>query len=243
MEKVNALLKQKANANLEVKWVEWADWQTKYNLLLASGEPLDLITVATDWLDTWQNSQKGAFMPLDKLLPQYAPLTYKEVPPEDWAETKYNNQIMLIPEDHYTQWVNHGFLYRGDWAKEFGINEPIKDFDALGKYLQGVKDNKPGVIPWDSNGTNVTTIGGYVNTRTDALELPVSTGLFPLFYGKSYDEKYTAYSPIFDSVFEDYAKLMKDWGDKGYWREDVLNYSGCLPSRGRNEWRLHEIRR
>ena len=40
MEKVNAILKQKANAKLEIKWVEWADWQTKYNLLLASGEPL-----------------------------------------------------------------------------------------------------------------------------------------------------------------------------------------------------------
>ena len=33
-------------------------------LLLASGEPVDLITVATDWLDTWQNAQKGAFQPL-----------------------------------------------------------------------------------------------------------------------------------------------------------------------------------
>lgn len=226
MDKVNAILKQKINAKLEIKWVEWADWQTKYNLLLASGEPVDLITVATDWLDTWQNAQKGAFMPLDKLLPTYAPETWKEVPPENWAETKYKNQIMLIPEDHYTQWVNHGFLYRGDWAKEFGITEPIKDWETLGKYFQGVKDKKPGVIPWDSNGTSAGSIGGYINSYTDAIELPVSTGLFNLIYGKSYNEKYTANSPIFDDTFVNYAKLMKDWGDKGFWRDDVLNYKG-----------------
>lgn len=225
MDKVNAILKQKANAKLEIKWVEWADWQTKYNLLLASGEPIDLITVATDWLDTWQNAQKGAFQPLDKLLPTYAPLTWKEVPAEDWAETKYKNQIMLIPEDHYTQWVNHGFLYRGDWAKEFGITSPIKDWETLGTYFQNVKDKKPGVIPWDTNGTaDIAT--GYMNSHTDAIDLPVNTGLFSLVYGKSYDAKYTAYSPVFDDTFVTFAKQMKEWADKGFWREDVLNYKG-----------------
>ncbi|CAN7519311.1 extracellular solute-binding protein [Paenibacillus sp. LjRoot153] len=226
MEKLNAILKQKVNAKLEIKWVEWADWQTKYNLLLASGEPVDLITVATDWLDTWQNAQKGAFQPLDKLLPTYAPITWKEVPPENWAETKYKNQIMLIPEDHYTQWVNHGFQYRGDWAKEFGITSPITDWKTLEKYLQAVKDKKPGVIPWDTNGTSGGNIGGYINSYTDAIELPINTGLFALVYGKSFNDKYKAYSPFLDDTFMDFAKMMKEWGDKGFWREDVLNYKG-----------------
>ncbi|MBW5447742.1 DUF3502 domain-containing protein [Cohnella sp. CFH 77786] len=226
MEKVNALLKQKANAELEVKWVEWADWQTKYNLLLASGEPLDLITTATDWLDAWPNAQKGAFMPLDDLLPKYAPQTWADVPQDHWAETKYNNQIVMIPEDSYTQWVNHGFMYRGDWAKEFGITSPIKDFETLGKYFQGVKDKKPGVIPWDSEGTNMEMFNGYVTTTTDAIGLPVSTGLYPIFYAPSYDQRFTAMSPVFEDTFVNFAKLMKDWGDKGYWRQDVLSNKG-----------------
>lgn len=226
LDKVNAIMKEKINAKLELKWVEWADYMTKYNLLLASGEPVDLITTATDWLDAWPNAQKGAFLPLDQLLPKYAPQTYKEIPPEDWDQSKYKNQIMMIPEDHYTQWVNHGFFYRGDWAKEFGINGPIKDFETMGKYFQGIKDNKKGVVPWDSNGTNGATIGGYIESKTDATEMPVSTGYIPIVWGKSYNEKYTAYSPIFDDTFMNYAKLMKEWADKGYWREDVLNYKG-----------------
>ncbi|WP_338134392.1 ABC transporter substrate-binding protein [Cohnella candidum] len=226
MEKVNALLKQKANANLEIKWVEWADWQTKYNLLLASGESLDLITTATDWLDAWPNAQKGAFMALDDLLPKYAPLTWQEVPQEDWAETKYKNQIMMIPEDHYTQWVNHGFIYRGDWAKELGITSPIKDFETLGQYFQGIKDKKPGVIPWDSEGTNLEMFDGYVNSYSDAISLPVSTGPIGIFYAPSYDQKFTAGSPVFEDTFLNFAKLMKEWGDKSYWRQDVLSYKG-----------------
>lgn len=227
MAKVNAIMKEKINAELQIKWVEWADWLTKYNLLLASGEPVDLITVGTDWLDTWPNAQKGAFMPLDKLLPTYAPETWKEVPPEDWTQTKFNKQIVMIPEDHFTQWVNHGLMYRGDWAKEFGITQPIKDFETMGKYMQGVKDKKPGVIPYDAGGTG-SLFDPYVNSYTDALDLGVPAGLtmMHVFFAKSYNEKYKVYSPIFDDTAVNYAKLMKDWGDKGFWREDALNFKG-----------------
>lgn len=56
---VNKIMKEKINAELEWKWIEWADWQTKYNLALASGEPYDLITIGTDWLDTWGNAQRA----------------------------------------------------------------------------------------------------------------------------------------------------------------------------------------
>lgn len=227
MEKVNAILKQKVNAELQFKWVEWADWQTKYNLLLASGEPLDLITIGTDWLDTWGNAQRGAFLPLtEDMLQTYAPKTYAEIPQEDWAQSKFKDDIVLIPEDHYTQWVNHGIYYRGDWAKEFGITTPITDFDTLGKYFQGIKDNKKGIVPWDTNGTNGTLFAGFEAAYTDNIDLPIATGYAGIFTGKSYDERYTVDSPVFNDAFIDFAGLMKQWADKGFWREDVLNYKG-----------------
>jgi len=226
MEQVNAKLKEKVNAHLELKWIEWADYMTKYNLTLASGEPVDLIITATDWLDAWGNAQKGAFLDISDLLPTFAPQTWQEVPEEHWEQTKYNGKIVMIPEDSFTQWVNHGFFYRTDWAKEFGINEHISDFEMLGKYFQGIIDNKPGVIPWDAQGTNVTTAWGYVNSYSDAIEIPITTGVYPIFWGKSYDEYTTVVSPVFDQIFIDYARLMKEWADKGYWRTDVLNYKG-----------------
>ncbi|SFT27925.1 ABC transporter substrate-binding protein [Paenibacillus sp. BC26] len=226
MEKVNAIMKEKINAKLEFKWVEWADWQTKYNLLLASGEPIDLITIGTDWLDTWGNAQRGAFLPLNDLLEQYAPQTFAEIPQEDWEQSKFKDDIVLIPENHYTQWVNHGVYYRGDWAKEFGITEPIKDFEGLGKYFQGVKDKKEGVVPYDVNGGTSTFYNGFATTYTDNIELPISTGYANVYYAKSYDDRYTVDSPIFNDDFIKFAGLMKEWADKGFWREDVLNYKG-----------------
>jgi putative aldouronate transport system substrate-binding protein len=225
-EKWNAILKEKVNAHLELQWVEWADWRTKYNLLLASGEQLDLITTATDWLDAWPNAERGAFMDMTDLLPEYAPKTWAQVPPEHWEECKYDGKIVLIPEDNYTQWINHGLFYRGDWAKEFGIELPIMDWETMGKYFQGVKDNKEDVVPWDAQGS-ISLAGHWFVSHTPVLALEmVPTGYIPVFWAESYDEKYTAVSPIFDDTFIEFAKTMKEWGDAGYWREDVLNYKG-----------------
>ncbi|MFD1179117.1 DUF3502 domain-containing protein [Paenibacillus puldeungensis] len=219
---VNKIMKEKINAELEWKWIEWADWQTKYNLALASGEAVDLITIGTDWLDTWGNAQRGAFMNLDDLLPKYAQETWKSIPKEDWDESKFGGKIVLIPENDYTQWVNHGFFYRGDWAKEAGITEPIKDWEGIEKYLQYIKDHKPEVIPWDA-ASGTQTWGGFTQSYTDELELPISTGFLPVFTTKSYDERYTVTSPVFEDVFLKYATMMKSWADKGFWREDALN--------------------
>jgi putative aldouronate transport system substrate-binding protein len=223
----NKVLKKKVNANLELKFTGWADWYTKYNMILASGEPIDLITSADDWLDLWPNAARGAFKPLDDLLPKYAPITWKSVPQSHWKLCKYNGKIIAIPEDQFTQWVNHGFFYRGDWARQAGIKLPIKDFETIEKYLDWIKKNKPGVIPWDA----AVSIGqeiwdGWVESHTDAIGLPFGTGYHRIFWGKSAKDWATVYSPIFDNTMIEYAKMMKRWSDKGYFRKDVLTYKG-----------------
>lgn len=150
----NKILKDRLNCSMSISWVEWADWLTKYNLLMATGENLDLVT-SGDWLDIWPNAARGAFLALDDLIPKYAPRTWAEITPEQWDMCKYNDEIIAFPEEAYTQWVNHGLFYRGDWAREAGIKDegsalgPINNFDELGEYFQYVKDTKPGVVPWD----------------------------------------------------------------------------------------------
>jgi putative aldouronate transport system substrate-binding protein len=230
-DKWNEYLKTKLNCSMTIHWIAWADWYTKYNLILASGEPVDLIATSSTWLDLWPNAQRDAFMPLDTLLPVYAPTTWKEIPQKDWLQAKFNGKIVAIPENNYTQYVNHGMFYRGDWAKEFGIKLPITDWETFGKYLQGIKDNKPGVIPWDVQGSGssvgVEIWGGYVTMKTNAVDPRVYIGNnLAVVWAKDYAHKYTLYSPIFDDTFLNYAKVMKQWGDAGYWRADVLNYQG-----------------
>ena len=40
-------------------------------------------------------------------------------------------------------------MYRGDWAKEAGLENGVHSWEDLGVYFQWIKDNKEGVYPWD----------------------------------------------------------------------------------------------
>ena len=217
---MNKYLKEKLNCAMEFRWTSWTDWQTQYNLLVATGEGLDLVTAASDWLDLWPNAQKGAWLALDDLLPVYAPLTYAEIPQEDWDQCRYNGEIVALPENTYTQYVNHGLFYRGDWAKMAGV-ETIKTWEDVGKYLGYIKTNMPEVIPWN-NANQWEHCEGWLISTTESV--PVDAVAGRIVYFKSFKtDPFTVYSPFMEKTFEDFAVMMKEWADAGYWKADVLN--------------------
>jgi putative aldouronate transport system substrate-binding protein len=227
----NEKLTAAINAEIAIEWIEWADWQTKYNLALAMQDgTVDLVGTATDWLDAWPNSQKGAFLTLSEdMLKTYCPKTYESVSQAHWDLCKYGGDIYMIPEDNYAQWTNHGFLYRGDWAKEAGLENGVHSWEELGQYFQYIKDTYPDVIPWDADGFGTSyadqMLGGWIASKTGGINIEGFS--VPLFFGNSKDDLYTlsTFYTEGDSLVE-FAKLMKQWNDAGYWREDVLNYSG-----------------
>lgn len=226
----NEKLTAAINAEIQIEWIEWTDWQTKYNLALAMQDgTVDLIGTATDWLDAWPNAKNGAFLALSEdMLQTYCPKTYASVSQEHWNLCKYDGVIYLIPEDNYAQWTNHGFLYRGDWATEAGL-DGVHSWEDLGTYFQYIKDTYPDVIPWDADGSGSSysdqMLGGWIASKTGGINIEGFS--VPLFFGTSKDDPYTL-SNFFlegDSLV-DFAKLMKQWSAAGYWREDVLNYTG-----------------
>lgn len=228
LEKLNAILTEKVNAELEIYYIEWTDYMTKYNLTLAQMDgTVDLVGTATDWLDAWPNSKNGAFMALSEdMLKKYAPKTWESVSQEHWDMCKYDGDIYFMPEDNYAQWTNHGFMYRGDWAKEAGLADGVHSWDQLTAYLKWVKANKPGVIPWDSDAAkslqNQMSFG-YIASHTPYVQLDgVGVDLF----GGSRKDLYKIYSPYYTgNELVEFAKLMKDWDSAGIWKTDVLNNS------------------
>ncbi|WP_232549053.1 DUF3502 domain-containing protein [Propioniciclava soli] len=232
LDELNGHLTEEANATLDLFYVEWADWQTQYNVQLLSGDSsIDLITTATDWLFAWENAKKGAFLPLsEEMLQANAPKTWEQVNADgDWELTKLDDgQIYFIPEDNFTQYTNHGFFYRGDWATEAGIpNGTITEFEQFTDYFRWVKENKPEAYPWDVAGSIDAALAGYMQGHTDFQTLQqVSAGnYYP--YQTTAADPYTVTSWYMegDALLEA-AQLAKEWNDIGVWREDALNYDG-----------------
>lgn len=230
LDQLNKILTEKCNAEIQITYIEWTDYLTNYNLLLSSLDgSVDLVGTATDWLDAWPNAKKGAFLPLtEDMLSKYCPKTYAQVSAaNDWDSCKYNGDIYLIPEDHYAQWTNHGFMYRDDYAKEAGLTSGVNSWDDMSTYFESVIKNHPDITPWDSDGTQYTTMAsGWVASHTPAVSID-GLGSY-MFYGKSKDDLYTVYSPFMDDdTLYDFADMMKKWNDEGVWTKDVLNNTGA----------------
>lgn len=232
LEKFNEKLVEKANAKLDLFYIEWADWQTQYNVQLLSGDDnVDLIATATDWLFGWENAQKGAFLPLSEdMLKAHAPNTWAQVEAKGhWDLTKLDDgKIYFMPEDNYTQYTNHGFFYRGDWAKEAGIeNGEITKFEDFTKYFEWIKANKPDIYPWDVPGSNEAALTGYIQGHTDFQTLQqITAGNFFPFHTTA-AAPYTVTSAYMEGdALVEAAKLAKQWNDMGVWREDALNFDG-----------------
>lgn len=232
LEKLNERLKTQANATLDMFFVEWADWQTQYNVQLLSGDDnVDLIGTATDWLYAWENAEKGAFLPLsEEMLQKNAPKTWEQVQADgDWDLTKLaDGKIYFIPEDNYTQYTNHGFFYRGDWAKEAGFeNGEITKFEDFTKYFEWVKANKPEAYPWDVAGVSEAVLNGYIQGHSDMLPIwGISAGVyFPFHTSAAAPYTVTSWYMEGDELLKA-AELAKTWGKIGVWREDALNYDG-----------------
>jgi hypothetical protein len=84
------------NVTLKVTFIGWGDFSQKYPLVLASGEPIDLIYTST-WLQFAQQALKGAFMPLETLGPKYAPSAGRPSPPRVCARPRSTATFTPFP--------------------------------------------------------------------------------------------------------------------------------------------------
>lgn len=218
LEKLNPILEEKMNANLEITWIEWNNYDTKYQMELVSGTPYDLIFTSSTWLNLWDNVSKGAFMDMTDMLPYYAPQLWNDTKEEEWDQCKYNGKIYALPEHRRWQLSTPGFAYRLDWAKEFGLDK-VDSLETFEQYCDGILENKPGVIPFNApasvNSAEFYTL--WINQNMDYIFGPGTVGSAAPTANKSLEECWTVASPVFDDGFMDFAKKMKEWGDKGYW--------------------------
>lgn len=114
-DEVNKMALEDLNATVKFNFTTWTDWESKYKLLLSSGQPIDLIFTA-EWTNYQSYAVKGAFLPLDDLLPKAAPKLQAYVPQDFWEAVKVDKKIYTVPAI-WKEYVNDGIAYREDLRK------------------------------------------------------------------------------------------------------------------------------
>ena len=221
--KVNELARKDLNCTVKFNYTTWSDTNTKYNLLLSSGQPIDLMFTA-DWMNYNQYAKKGAFKPLDEVVPKAAPDLWKWIPENYWNGCKVEGKIYTIPAT-WKEYVPGVIVYREDLRKKYGTPE-VKDITSLEAYLEAIKKNEPNMIPteelvadWGIGGPGFTAWGPiFEQTHTSNFGATVPYGLY---------NDYKSPSQLIDywgsDEFINDMKTLRRWQEKGFWSKSALS--------------------
>ncbi|WP_033168482.1 extracellular solute-binding protein [Clostridium sp. KNHs205] len=219
-DKINEKLLEKVNATVTFKFTSWTDWQTKYNMILSSGEDCDLIYTAS-WINYASLANSNAFTALDEILPVYAPELYSYIQEDVWNQMKINGNIYSVPSSK-KEYTNGGIQYREDLREKYNLPKP-DSFENLEAYLTGVKQNDPNqsIMKPSVN----TASFSYSFSATLALQAKYSWVKESPTYGLA--ANYDTPSQLFDywasDDFRNDMKTMKKWADLGFWSKSVLS--------------------
>lgn len=211
----NKMLEKDLNTTVKLNFTTWNEWQTKYNLLLASGEKVDMV-FASSWASFYKYAKQGAFQDLSKLLPEYAPETWNTVPKQDWEDVSVGDKIYAVPST-FPEYTPNGLVYREDWRKELNLPE-ITDLDSIEAYMDGVKKAKPDVTPIGGSAWN--EISTLFSAWYDFQGIGGDSGVIA---ARSYDKPRDIVEIPFTDEFAEFVKRMKTWADKGFWSSSTLS--------------------
>jgi putative aldouronate transport system substrate-binding protein len=213
--KVNEMLKQDLNATIEPKFIPWTDYETKYNLLVSSGEEYDLIYVA-NWLNFTEYARKGAYLEIpEEILKTYAPKT-AAYPEEVIKAGKIDGRLYGVPANK-ENFFGLAYVVRGDLMKKYGITE-IKGLDDFGNYLDAVTQNEKNLIPYNVGSGDAWMLWAVYQ---------IANGWHWVYGGTRSsidinDPEVQIFNPAFTDKAVAHYKNMKEWRQKGFWSKNAL---------------------
>ena len=215
MEKFNELTKRDLNCTVQIKWVVWGDFETKYPMLLSIGENIDLI-YAANWLDFYENAQRGAFAPLEELLETYAPKSREALTDEVRERATVNGHLYALPAN-YSNYNVLGAIVRGDLMEKY----QIESIDTFADYLEfcEVMAEEEGIDPTGMCSMNMDMINLYLMEKG---YYPVDGSTVCPYWINLNDKDYQVYFQSECPGVEEFLEKAKTWYEKGYWSSNVL---------------------
>lgn len=142
---LSEITNEKLNCDVELTRIGFGSYQQQVNLVLSSGEQIDVFAPFGMSLGTLANS--GQIYPMTELLPEYAAETFAAIPEIDWSCGMIGDDYYMMPANK-DKAMDLGFMMRKDILDELGMTvDDIKSFDDLHDLLVKVKEAHPDMYP------------------------------------------------------------------------------------------------
>ncbi|CAM3191846.1 extracellular solute-binding protein [Paenibacillus lupini] len=139
---VAKLLEEKTGYKVQYDMLPQDNPAQKLNLLMASGEPYDIVTSYIDMALYSDYAKKGALIDLTPLIDQFGPNIKTAISQQSMDALKVDGKLYGIP-NIITYPVGTGILIRTDWLDKVGMKMPTTT-DEFQAVLQAFKDKDPG---------------------------------------------------------------------------------------------------
>ncbi|KGE18788.1 extracellular solute-binding protein [Paenibacillus wynnii] len=149
-QEINKITTAKINATVKIHHLGWSEFPQKMNLMMASGEPFDLMFTA-GWDNFNGNVAKGAFVQLDdpknNLLENQGKGILENIDPLMLNGGKIAGKIYAIPTQKEIA-SQQGMFLQKELVDKYKIDlASIKKLEDLEPYLLQVKKDSPNIIP------------------------------------------------------------------------------------------------
>jgi len=144
---ISKYTKEKINAEIEYRAVDWGDFQQKMQVMTAAGDSFDLAFTAS-WTGYSRLAAKGAFLPLDELIQEAGQDVLKELDPKLLNGAKVNGVLYAIPNKKEMAGLP---VYRVNETllQKYNLSlDGVKSLDDLMPLMKIIKDKEPDVVPF-----------------------------------------------------------------------------------------------
>ncbi|MDT9720749.1 ABC transporter substrate-binding protein [Paenibacillus sp. ClWae2A] len=148
MEEVSKYTKEKINATVTMKMVDWGDYPQKMQVNVASGEPMDILFTSSGGFDYVQNARKGAFLELDDLLAEYGQDITKTIDPAFLSGSKVDGHNYGIPANKELP-QQEVWRFNQMLVDKYKLDiSGVRTLDSLEPLLKTIKENEASVTPF-----------------------------------------------------------------------------------------------
>lgn len=214
---MNAIIQQTVDAQLELSPIEWASYSDQENLIMSSGEKLDILFAMNNTQDL---ANRGQIVSITSMLDTYAPDAKATM--GDYIKACYfNGELYGLPTFHeYTQQA--GLVAVKEIFDETGYTvDDVKTMDDVEKVLQKVQELHPDMYPLVSPESKQGCFEYYDAGIFDSY-LTSGVGCYVDNGGKDGVQILNLYST---PEYKELAEKAYEWNQKGYFLPDSTTAS------------------
>lgn len=146
-DEINKYIEPKINATVEMKMLDWGDYDQKIKIIIGSGEAYDIAFTSSWANDYFGNAKKGAFLELDKLLEEQGKGIKQALNPAFLEGTLVNGHNYGLPTNKELP-QQRVFRFNKTMLDKHSLDiSSVKTLQDLEPLLKAFKEKEPGIAP------------------------------------------------------------------------------------------------